>query len=400
MELQSELIRPSRNKHRSNAVTAMRVIDRREAVTELEQKLAKSKKQLLREEVTAFEKRTAIAEKKEQLECEELQSLQLFQTNLKIRESVLSDLENDEEECRKLSEEQHLHLLQMQQLEGDLTQLMTKLEFLQNYQNTISDVEGFDRVVSKFQELNQTWQNTATEYHEILTSATKSTFRKGHPMETVMRTLDETNAADGQRATHSHESTDRNKTARNAQWQTCTVVESFKQHGHTYLAIVNLAAHLSFHPIARTLTNVGGSNLRAVKPTKTLFGKKDELERVPSIEQINVSVQSNKERWRALAAAAMGDGRGQTRGETDASVSSDIGRAADSVSIEIENKLLAHADVCSVSSICPKQSIINKIAISKLNFIEQVLYDLTLIKDEIEFHTDPLFYNEPGHSFA
>lgn len=52
-------------------------------MTELEQKLAKSKKQLLREEVTSFEKRTAIAEKREQLEYEELQSLQLFQVESK-----------------------------------------------------------------------------------------------------------------------------------------------------------------------------------------------------------------------------------------------------------------------------------------------------------------------------
>lgn len=217
-----------------------------------------------------------------------------------------------------------------------------------------------------------------------------------------MRILVRINAVDGQRAADSCESADRNKTARNAQWQTCIIAESFKQHGHTYLAIVNLAAHLSFHPIARTLTNVGGSqaNVRPVKFHKTVFGKKDELERVASIEQINLPVQNNKERWRALAAAAMGDGRGQNRGETDASVSSDMGRASDSVSIELENKLLARADNFSAVPICPKQSVINQIAVSKLNFIEQILYDLTLIKDEIEFHTDPLFYNEPGHSFA
>jgi len=35
-------------------------------------------------------------------------------------------------------------------------------------QNTLSGVEGFDRVVSKFQELNQTWQNMSSEYRTTL----------------------------------------------------------------------------------------------------------------------------------------------------------------------------------------------------------------------------------------
>jgi hypothetical protein len=182
------------------------------------------------------------------------------------------------------------------------------------------------------------------------------------------------------------------------------MAESFKQHGHTYLAIINLAAHLSFHPIARTLMNIGDSksNMKSIKPNKSLLGKKEELERVPSFEQIHQPVQNYKERWRALAAAAMGDSRGHNRGETDASISSDIGRTADSVSIEVQNKLsnLASIDDFGASSTGPKQSVINKVAASKLSFIEQILYDLTLIKDEIEFHTDPLYYNDPGHSFA
>ncbi|XP_046644121.1 uncharacterized protein LOC124329132 [Daphnia pulicaria] len=403
MELRNELIRPSRNKHRSNAVTAMRVIDRRETVTQLEQKLVIKKNELLQEEAISLEKQRAIKEKREQLEREEYQSLQLFQLNGKVRESVSLALEHDLEECRKLDDEQHAHLLKMENLESELTELTTKLEFLQNYQNTISDVEGFDRVVSKFQELNQTWQNMANEYRSILFDAARSSFKKGHQTEILMRHLLGINSDDSQRATDASESTNRNKTARNSQWQISTMAESFKQHGHTYLAIINLAAHLSSHPIARTLMSIGESksNLKSIKPSKSHLGKKEEMERVPSVEQIHQPVQDFKERWRTLAAAAMGDSR-QYRGETDASVSSEIGRTADSVSLEVQNKLsnLANIDDFVASSSGPKQSVINKVAANKLGFIEQILYDLTLIKDEIEFHTDPLYYNEPGHSFA
>ncbi|EFX65731.1 hypothetical protein DAPPUDRAFT_332872 [Daphnia pulex] len=323
--------------------------------------------------------------------------------NGKVRESVSLALEHDLEECRKLDDEQHAHLLQMENLESELTELTTKLEFLQNYQNTISDVEGFDRVVSKFQELNQTWQNMANEYRSILFDAARSSFKKGHQTEILMRHLLGINSDDSQRATDASESTNRNKTARNSQWQISTMAESFKQHGHTYLAIINLAAHLSCHPIARTLMSIGESksNLKSIKPSKSHLGKKEELERVPSVEQIHQPVQDYKERWRTLAAAAMGDSR-QYRGETEASVSSEIGRTADSVSLEVQNKLsnLANIDDFGASSTGPKQSVINKVAANKLGFIEQILYDLTLIKDEIEFHTDPLYYNEPGHSFA
>jgi hypothetical protein len=48
-------------------------------VTQLEQKLAIKKNELLQEEATSLERRRAIREKREQLECEEYQSLQLFE---------------------------------------------------------------------------------------------------------------------------------------------------------------------------------------------------------------------------------------------------------------------------------------------------------------------------------
>ena len=86
-------------------------------------------------------------------------------------------------------EESELINQQMKDLESETQQLNARLKFLQNYQvittsainfkrvntplfstlqNTLSDVEGFDRVVSKFQELNQTWQNMSQEYKTIL----------------------------------------------------------------------------------------------------------------------------------------------------------------------------------------------------------------------------------------
>lgn len=97
----------------------------------------------------------------------------------------------------------------------------------------------------------------------------------------------------------------------------------------------------------------------------------------------------------------MSDGKGQPRGCADISLSSDIGRATESISIEIQQKLSNLAiDDPSAPQSGYKNSVVNKVAASKLGFIEQILYDLTLIKDEIEFQTDPIHYNEPGHSFA
>lgn len=212
------------------------------------------------------------------------------------------------------------------------------------------------------------------------------------------------NADDSRRATDSYESTNRNKAARNVQWQISTVTESFKQHGHIYLAIVNLAAHLSHHPIAKTLMNIDPRAIPSTLKSKTKnTSKKDEMERVPSVEQIHQPVQSYRERWRTLAAAAMSDGRGRGGGGgTNVSLSSDIGKATDSVSIEVQQKLgsLSNGDDPTGTTMGHKQTIVNKVAANKLSFIEQILYDLTLIKDEIEFQTDPIHYNEPGHSFA
>lgn len=107
-----------------------------------------------------------------------------------------------------------------------------------------------------------------------------------------------------------------------------------------------------------------------------------------------------------LAQAAIGDGRLQVRpsGAADASMSTDVvGRVTDSLSVELQQKfsnLAVLDDVTRVTGASSKQSALNRVAAKKLNFIEQILYDLTLIKEEIEFQTDPIHYNEPGHSYA
>jgi hypothetical protein len=56
-------------------------------VTQLEQKLVIKKNELLQEEAISLEKQRAIKEKREQLEREEYQSLQLFQVILKSVQS-------------------------------------------------------------------------------------------------------------------------------------------------------------------------------------------------------------------------------------------------------------------------------------------------------------------------
>lgn len=217
-----------------------------------------------------------------------------------------------------------------------------------------------------------------------------------------MNVLFAKNGDDNQRVVQYGQSTDRNKTARNAQWQIFEVTESFKQHGHIYLAIINLASHLSSHPIAKTLMNIGNSKSKSSAPksnrSQNPATARKEIDRAASVEQIIVPVQSYRERWRTLAAAAIGTdaSKGHNRTATNLSLSSDMGKNTDSVSnIEIQQSAIPVPTAMS-----HKQSVVNKVATGKLNFIEQILCDLTLIKDEIEFQTDPIHYNEPVHSFA
>ena len=93
-----------------------------------------------------------------------------------------------------------------------------------------------------------------------------------------------------------------------------------------------------------------------------------------------------KERWKLLAQAAIGEGRLQVRQVPEASFSTDIaGRVTDSLTISVElqqkfSNLGILDDSARLSGVASKQSILNKVAATKLNFIEQILYDLTLIK--------------------
>lgn len=225
-----------------------------------------------------------------------------------------------------------------------------------------------------------------------------------------MNELMQANVHDSLIAISSNEAALKNKEARNSQWHVISIAESFKQHGHMYLAILNLAAHLSSHPIARTLTNIGKrqGNVRKSTKAKGNACKREEGDRVASIEQIQQSSML-KDRWKNLAAAAVGDVRVQGRGPgavTDGSYSSDhAGRVTDSVSLELQQKFtggVGQGDdpLRVLGGVSAKQSKLNRVAATKLNFIEQILNDLTLIKDEIEFATDPIHYNEPGYSFA
>jgi len=86
-----------------------------------------------------------------------------------------------------------------------------------------------------------------------------------------------------------------------------------------------------------------------------------------------------------LAAAAIGDGRRMSSLGSSAAIS-------DSASVEIrhEESTQPHTDDSY------KQTAINKVALIKLSFINQILYDLTLIKEEIDFQTNPMNYNAPG----
>ena len=163
-----------------------------------------------------------------------------------------------------------------------------------------------------------------------------------------MRKMMLTNKGDVRNILGSNEASVKNKLARNSQWHVISISESFKQHGHMYLAILNLAAHLSSHPIARTLMNIGKKQVNTRKTVKSRSNqhkatttKRDEPERVASVEQMQQPIHNYKERWKMLAAAAMGDGGFKTRSQcvADASFSSEYGRVTDSVSVEIQQKL-------------------------------------------------------------
>lgn len=128
------------------------------------------------------------------------------------------------------------------------------------------------------------------------------------------------------------------------------------------------------------LMNIGKSTQKG-KLDKTV-GVKKPLDRTSSVEEIRNTNMNMKDRWKMMLAAAIGDRRIRTP-------SSGL---SDSASVEIQHEESTKEDSY-------KQTAINKIALIKLNFIEQILYDLTLIKEEIDFQTDPLNY-ELGNSFS
>lgn len=113
----------------------------------------------------------------------------------------------------------------------------------------------------------------------------------------------------------------------------------------------------------------------------SLDHRKNEIENLEEIRNMNM-----KDKWKMLAAAAIGtDGRRISSLGSSAAIS-------DSASVEIQHE--ESTKLPTEDSY--KQTAINKVALVKLSFINQILYDLTLIKEEIDFQTNPINYNAPG----
>lgn len=80
-----------------------------------------------------------------------------------------------------------------------------------------------------------------------------------------MKHLVLTNRTDVDRMKTLEEEITSEKNLRQRNWQINSVTESFKQHGHLCVAILNLASHLSNHSVSRALTIIG--NRRKSKST-------------------------------------------------------------------------------------------------------------------------------------
>ena len=84
-----------------------------------------------------------------------------------------------------------------------------------------------------------------------------------------MKHLVSTNRADELRTKCKEEGITSEKILRQRNWQIHSVTESFKQHGHLYVAILNLASHLSNHSVARALMVIGNRNENKTKAKPT-----------------------------------------------------------------------------------------------------------------------------------
>ena len=102
------------------------------------------------------------------------------------------------------------------------------------------------------------------------------------------------------------------------------------------------------------LMNIGKSTQKG-KLDKTV-GVKKPLDRTSSVEEIRNTNMNMKDRWKMMLAAAIGDRRIRTP-------SSGL---SDSASVEIQHEESTKEDSY-------KQTAINKIALIKLNFIEQII---------------------------
>ena len=102
------------------------------------------------------------------------------------------------------------------------------------------------------------------------------------------------------------------------------VNESFKRHGHVYLAILNLATQLSSHPVVQTLMNICNRN-RSKSNSKNASQ--------PNYKQPNnteyKSKQDVSELWKKLGTAALTDYRLKVHDRASQQSVSDVEKRAE-----------------------------------------------------------------------
>jgi len=115
-----------------------------------------------------------------------------------------------------------------------------------------------------------------------------------------MKHLVSVNKADANRTKTRKEEIASEKTSRLRNWQISSVAESFKQHGHLYVGILNLALHISNHSVSRALTIISNrsENKRKSKSTAKKLNAGD-------VDKSTVPRLKAAQLWKKVAAVVL-----------------------------------------------------------------------------------------------
>ena len=217
--------------------------------------------------------------------------------------------------------------------------------------------------------------------------------------EREMRKLREWIDRDSERKSELILDASRQRAARNSAWKTDSFADTSRHLGGLYMAVINLASHLSEQSVCQTLTNLKTSETKKINRGIKEHNKSSVKDIVDDSKDPRIS-----EKWQKFADIALAEHRLKGDANTPES-GSDVEDKESITSKETEMaSSTGKAFSIKVSTAGTDESDrkidnLNRTAVMKLQFIEQILTDLTLVKEEIEFHTDPINYNDPGNSY-